>query len=132
MMNRVEQTDYTNLSSLHLLAERIMSFSDEQKIWFSAFVMDSGLMKPTGFSAWLMWKLITRTAQLKKINRVIFYVILCRKSKHSHRMALDTADQTCAWITSGKDMTCDKSAGGFNAEEIKQVDEFVRAVRMIR
>jgi len=124
-------TDYTDPFSLELLKLKIQSFSTHQKIFFSAFVMDKGLMKPTGFNAWLIWKLITRASKLKKMDRKVFYIMLCGKSEHGLRMAMDTMDQTCAWLIDGKDMTCSKSAGGFNAYEIKQLDAIVESVGMI-
>jgi hypothetical protein len=124
-------TDYTDPFSLELLKLKITSLSDRQKIFFSAFVMDKGLIQPRGFNAWLVWKIINRAAKLKKIDRKAFYIMLCEKSPHAFRMAIDTLDQTCAWLTDGKDATDSKSAGGFNADEIEQMDAIVDVVGMI-
>lgn len=122
------KTDYTDSQSLVLLAERIKAFSDEQNTYFAAFVMDKGLMKPTGFKAWLVWKLITRTSAMKKMHRPHFYAVLCGRSKDARRMALDTVDQTCAWLTDGKDLTCARSAGGFNSDEVWLLEAIANAV----
>jgi len=129
--NRMIHTDYTDLASLELLKLKIQSLTDRQKIFFSAFVMDKGLMQPSGFNAWLVWKLVNRAAKLKKLDRKSFYIALCGKSPHGFRMAMNTMDQTCAWLTNGKDTTDSKSAGGFNASEIKQMDVIVDTVGMI-
>jgi hypothetical protein len=121
-------TDYTDAKSLALLAARIQAFSDERKIYFAAFVMDRGLMKPTGFKAWLVWKLITRASAMKEMSRPHFYAVLCGRSPDATRMALDTVDQTCAWLTDGKDLTCPRSAGGFNADEVWLLEAIAKAV----
>lgn len=121
-------TDYTDRHSLALLSSRIQSFSDERKVYFAAFVMDRGLMKPTGFKAWLVWKLITRMAAAKKMSRPHFYAVLCGRSEDARRMAFDTVDQTCAWLTDGKDLTCTRSAGGFNADEVWLLEAIANAV----
>lgn len=124
-------TDYTDPFSLELLKLKILSFSPRQKMFFSAIVMDEGLMKPTGFTVRLVWKMIDGTAKLKKIDRKTFYIMLFGKSEHGFRMAIDILYQTCAWLTDGKDVTDSKSAGGFNAAEIKQIDDIVTMVDMI-
>jgi hypothetical protein len=131
-LNNRFHTDYTNPDSLRLLASKIQMLSDRQKIYFAAFVMDNELMKPKGFSAWLVWSLINAASKKRKMDRTVFYIVLCDKyKKHGLAMAIDTLNQTCDWLVNGKDTTCNKSAGGFNSEEIRKLEDIVIGVSMV-
>lgn len=112
--------DHTSLADMCKLSGQVYSMlGNPKKVSFCSYLVDNSLMIPSNLlvrlSMWIVKKRVGTTADLWIMLEDQYPGVLD-----------DLIGDTCQWITSGKDKSDPKSAGGFNAQEVQLLETYFR------
>jgi len=117
--------DYRNKADLVDFGRKVLNLPTNDKIVLTSFVVDQGLMLPRDFGSKMLWMVIRLRAKIQKLDRAGLYCAVLSSSDHGISFAEETIRQTVEWMINGKDRDDYRSAGGFGAGELAQLEAAV-------